>query len=105
MIGHSFLTDGYGFPYISEYYYYYIAGYSDRALTCITIDDVGEQVKLLVEEVWCGNVIVIALERTTVQKSSLGHLGYAHQIYKIHLKGISPPKQCKRRVQCIFFFF
>ena len=66
MTGHSFLMDGYGFPYISEYCYYYIAGYSDRALTCITIDDVGEQVKLLVEEVWCGNVVVIALERTTL---------------------------------------
>ena len=52
MIGHSFLMDANGFLYISEYCYYYIAGYSDRAWTCITIDDIGEQVKPLVEEVY-----------------------------------------------------
>ena len=51
MIGHSFLMDGYAFPYLSECCYYYIACYSDKALTCITIDDIGEQVKQLVEQV------------------------------------------------------
>ena len=51
MIAHSFLMDGYAFPYLSEYCYYYMAGYSDNALTCITIDDVGEQVKQLVQQV------------------------------------------------------
>jgi hypothetical protein len=33
MIGHSFLMDGYAFPYLSEYCYYYIAGYSGKALS------------------------------------------------------------------------
>ena len=53
MIGHSLLMDGYGFPYLSEYCYYYIAGYTDKAITCITTEDVGEQVKQVVEQV-CG---------------------------------------------------
>ena len=56
MIGRSFLMDGYAFPYLSEYCYYYIAGYMDKALTCITIDDFGEQVKLVVEQVCGGSV-------------------------------------------------
>ena len=51
MIGHRLVMDGYGFPYLSEHCYYYIAGYEDKALTCITLDDVGEQVKQLVTEV------------------------------------------------------
>ena len=51
MIGHSFVMDGYGFPYLSEYCFYYLAGNADKALTSITLDDVGEQVKLLVTEV------------------------------------------------------
>ena len=51
MIAHSLLMDGIAFPYLSEYCYYYIAGYLDKALTCITIDDVGEQVKLVVDQV------------------------------------------------------
>ena len=48
MIRHCLVMDGYGFPYLSEYCYYYIVGYEDMALTCITLDDVGEQVKRLV---------------------------------------------------------
>ena len=43
--------DGYEFPYLSEYCYYYIAGYEDKALTCIMLEDVGEQVKRLVTKV------------------------------------------------------
>lgn len=53
MIGHSLLMDGCGFPYLSEYCYYYIAGYTDKALTCITSEDIGEQVKHVVEQVCC----------------------------------------------------
>ena len=59
MIAHSFLMDGYAFPYLSEYCYYYMAGYSDKALTCITIDDVGEQVKQLVQQVCVYTVSLI----------------------------------------------
>ena len=44
MVGHSFLMDGYGFPYLSECCYY-IAGHFDKALTCISADDVEEQVR------------------------------------------------------------
>ena len=51
MVGHSFLLDGYGFPYLSECCYYYIAGCSDKALTCITTEDVEEQVRVLIHEV------------------------------------------------------
>ena len=51
MVGHSFLLDGYGFPYLSECCYYYIAGCSDKALTCITAEDVEEQVRVLIQEV------------------------------------------------------
>ena len=38
MIAHSLLLDGQGFPYLSEYYYYYVAGYCDRAVTrCLSM--------------------------------------------------------------------
>ena len=57
MIAHSLLMDGIAFPYLSEYCYYYIAGYLNKALTCITIDDVGEQVKLVVEQVRYSQII------------------------------------------------
>jgi hypothetical protein len=50
MIGHSFLLDGYGFPYLSECYYY-IAGCFDKALTCISAEDVEEQVRIFTHEV------------------------------------------------------
>lgn len=49
--------DGYAFPYLSEYCYYYMAGYSGKALTCITID-VGEQVKQLVQQVCVYTVLL-----------------------------------------------
>ena len=51
MIAHSLLLDGQGFPYLSEYCYYYVAGHCDRAVTCVTIDDVGGNVKAIVEKV------------------------------------------------------
>lgn len=40
MIAHSFLLDGQGFPFLSEYCFYYIADCYDRAVTCIGEDDV-----------------------------------------------------------------
>ncbi len=49
MIAHSLLLDGQGFPYLSEYCYYYIAGYYDQAVTCVTVDDVGVNIKSLIE--------------------------------------------------------
>ena len=54
MIAHSLLLDGQGFPYLSEYCYYYIqyiAGCYDQAVTCVTVDDVGVNVKSLIEKV------------------------------------------------------
>ena len=51
MIAHSLLLDGQGFPYLSEYCYYYVASHCDRAVTCVTIDDVGRNVKAIVEKV------------------------------------------------------
>ena len=51
MIAHSLLLDGQGFPYLSEYCYYYVAGYCDRAVTCVSIDDTGENVKAIAEKV------------------------------------------------------
>ena len=51
MIAHSILLDGQGFPYLSEYCYYYIADRYNQALTSVTIDDVGANVKFIVEKV------------------------------------------------------
>ena len=51
MIAHSLLLDGQGFPYLSEYCYYYVAGRYDQAVTCVTVDDVGVNVKSLIEKV------------------------------------------------------
>ena len=51
MIAHSLLLDGQGFPYLSEYCYYYVAGCYDQAVTCVTVDDVGVNVKSLIEKV------------------------------------------------------
>ena len=44
MIAHSLLLDGQGFPYLAQYCFYYLAGCLDRAITCITMDDVGKGV-------------------------------------------------------------
>ena len=45
MIAHSFILDGQGFPYLSEYCYYYLCGQRDKALTCISESDVGERIQ------------------------------------------------------------
>ena len=51
MIAHSIILDGQGFPYLSDYCYYYIADCYDQALTSVTTDDVGANVKFIVEKV------------------------------------------------------
>ena len=60
MIAHSILMDGQGFPYLAEYCYYYMAGCSDRAITCITEDDLSLDVKRILKKVCmynCNNVL------------------------------------------------
>ena len=52
MIAHSILLDGQGFRYLSEYCYYYIADHYNQAITSVTIDDVGANVKFIVEKVF-----------------------------------------------------
>ena len=51
MVAHSILLDGQGFPFIADFCYYYIAGCYDRAITCITVEDVSIGVKNLLSEV------------------------------------------------------
>ena len=51
MIGHSIILDGQGFPYLSDYCYYYIADCYDQELRSVTTDDVGANVKFIVEKV------------------------------------------------------
>ena len=51
MIAHSLILDGQGFPFLSEYCYYYIAGCYDQAVTCVTTDDVGANVKIVLDKV------------------------------------------------------
>jgi hypothetical protein len=51
MVGHSFIPDGQGFPYLSEACYYYLAGLVDKAITVISKEDLSGQVTSLVEEV------------------------------------------------------
>lgn len=51
MIAHSILMDGQGFPFLAGYCYYYMAGCSDRAITCITEDDLSLDVKGILKKV------------------------------------------------------
>ena len=51
MIAHSLILDGQGFPFLSEYCYFYIAGCYDQAVTCVTTDDVGANVKIVLDKV------------------------------------------------------
>ena len=53
MIAHSILMDGQRFPYLAEYCYYYIAGCSDQAITCITDEDLSSEAKSILNKV-CG---------------------------------------------------
>jgi len=51
MIAHSLLLNGKGFPYLSDYCHYYIAGCYNQAVTCVTIDDAGPKVQSIVKMV------------------------------------------------------
>ncbi len=51
IVGHSYLLDGQGFPFLSDGCYYYLCGCSDRAMTSITEADVSSHVQSLVKEV------------------------------------------------------
>jgi len=51
MVAHSILQDGQGFPYLSEACYYFLAGKTERALSVLTLDDVGSQVQSVVNKV------------------------------------------------------
>ena len=51
MVGHSILMDKHGFPHFADYCYYYMAGCMDKALTCISTNDVSDSVKDLITEV------------------------------------------------------
>ena len=64
MIVRSLLLDGQGFPYLSEYCYYYITGHCDRVVTCVTIDDTGENVKAIAEKVNYKYILVSLVDCT-----------------------------------------
>ena len=52
MVGHSFLMDGQGFPYLSQCCYYYMCGCNvDEALSLVREEDLSENVKTLVSDV------------------------------------------------------
>lgn len=51
MIAHSFVLDVQGFPFMAEYYFYYIAVCYDLALSHVTIDDISESMKAIVSKV------------------------------------------------------
>ena len=61
MVAHSFLLDGQGFPFIAEYCFYYLAGLHDQATTCISIEDVGADVKSILTEVQTVFIILICV--------------------------------------------
>ena len=51
MIGHSIIQDGQGFPYLSAASYYFLAGQTDKALSLLSLEDVGEHTKQVVTKV------------------------------------------------------
>ena len=51
MIGHSIIMDTQGFPFLSPPCYYYMCGYHDRALSLVQLEDVGENVSHVIEQV------------------------------------------------------
>ena len=51
MIAHSIVLDGQGFPYLADYVYDYLAGYMDKAISCVTMKDAGERVQFISEQV------------------------------------------------------
>lgn len=56
MVGHSILLDGQGFPYLSPACYHYLAGHIDKAVSCLSEDDVGERIRHVVVKVCCAKV-------------------------------------------------
>lgn len=44
---HSLLLDGQGFPYLSEYCYYCVAGCYDQGAACVTVDDIGVNIQYI----------------------------------------------------------
>ena len=63
-----------GFPYFAEYCYYYMAGCMDKALTCITTDDVSDNVKALISEVCTSHQSVCACVVLIIVLFYLGNL-------------------------------
>ena len=51
MVGQCYLLDGIGFPYLSECCYYSLCGQTDRALTSVSLVDLSDNVKALVNDV------------------------------------------------------
>ena len=51
MVAHSILQDVQGFPYLSDACYFYLAGNTEKALSMLTLDDVGSQIKSVVNDV------------------------------------------------------
>lgn len=51
MVGHSILLEGQGFPYLSPACYHYLTGHTDKALSCLSTEDVGERVRRVVTKV------------------------------------------------------
>ena len=48
MVGHCYLMDGQGFPFLSKACYYYLCDQVDKALVFLTLDDLSESVKGIV---------------------------------------------------------
>ncbi len=53
MVAHSYLLDGQGFPFLSDCCYYHLCGCTDKAMSAITLSDVGDRVSSLLTEVCC----------------------------------------------------
>ena len=48
MVGHSYLMDGQGFPYLSRACYYYLCKQTDKSLTLLSNNDLSDNVKDIV---------------------------------------------------------
>ena len=51
MIGHSIVMDRQGFPFLSPPCYYYMCGCLDKALSLVQLEDVGERINHVIEQV------------------------------------------------------
>ena len=59
MVGHSIAMDCQGFPFLSPACYYYMAGYTDTAISVTSMVDAGERVKQAVSEV---NIMYVVIK-------------------------------------------